>query len=246
MNRTEALSRIKDNLNRLEARIQAACQRVGRNRSDVLLVAVTKYVSPETASLLLDLGIRDLGESRPQELWHKAAALPKDTRWHMIGHLQRNKIERTLPLVTLIHSVDSERLLAALSKESERIGRPTNVLLEVNLSREPNKTGFAANSVPLSQPAEAWPFPGVNPLGLMTMAAATDEPEKARATFAELRGLRDRIRAMATGVRSSFRELSMGMTHDFEVAIEEGATMVRIGSALFEGLIEEESEPSPP
>jgi PLP dependent protein len=238
MNRTEAKSRLKDNLDAIEARIQAACQRSGRVRDSVLLIAVTKYVDCETAALLPELGVRDLGESRPQELWRKAGELPKEIHWHLIGHLQRNKIEQTLPLVALIHSVDSERLLAAISAEAEKMRRPVDVLLEVNLSREANKHGFDPDQVPLSQPDAKWPYPSVHPLGLMTMAAASDFPEQSRPVFAGLRRMRDVIQSF--GDRGYVRELSMGMTHDFEIAIEEGATMVRIGSALFEGIIDEE------
>jgi PLP dependent protein len=241
MNRAEARSRLKDNLDAVEARIQNACRRAGRARDSVLLIAVTKYVDCETAALLPEFGVLNLGESRPQELWRKAAELPKDIFWHLIGHLQRNKIERTLPLAALIHSVDSDRLLEAISTEAQKTHRTVNVLLEVNLSREQNKTGFDAKSVPLANASDEWRFPGVNPLGLMTMAAAADDPEQSRATFAELRALRDRIRLTTPSVR----ELSMGMTHDFEVAIEEGATMARIGSALFEGIIETDGEQHP-
>src|SRR5262245_63720223 len=114
----------------VERRLQAACDRAGRRRSEVTLVAVTKTVPAEVAALLPELGVRDLGESRPQELWRKAAALPKDVRWHLVGHLQRNKVERTVPLVAMIQSVDSERLLKTLSDEGERIHHWVDVLLE--------------------------------------------------------------------------------------------------------------------
>jgi PLP dependent protein len=242
MNLAEAKSRLKDNLAAVEARIQTACQRAGRPRDSVLLIAVTKYVSSKFAGLLPELGVHDLGESRPQELWRKAAELPNDIRWHLIGHLQRNKIERTLPLTTLIHSIDSERLLAAIYEEAQKTQRSVNVLLEVNLSHEANKTGFEADHVPMADSSYDWRFSNVHPLGLMTMAAAAENLDQSRATFAELRELRNRIRSKAPSVR----ELSMGMTRDFEVAIAEGATMVRIGSALFEGVLDESAEPSHP
>jgi len=229
-------SRLADNLRAVEARVVAACARVQRAREEVTLIAVTKYVTPETAALLPELGVRHLGESRPQELWKKAEALPKDVYWHFVGHLQRNKVEKTLPLVAVIHSVDSERLLATLSAEGEKLRRPVDVLLEVNLSREPNKHGFAPDRMPLLQPDDPWPYPGVFPLGLMTMAAETENPEAARATFAELRNLAAQIRGRRGKIGGLVKELSMGMTGDFEIAIEEGATMVRIGSALFEGI----------
>ena len=186
--------------------------------------------------MLAELGVRDLGESRPQELWRKAAALPA-VRWHLIGHLQRNKIERTLPLVHCIHSVDSLRLLAALEEEAARTGRTVDVLLEVNASREANKQGFAPEDLPGLAPALA-ALKRVRVTGLMTMAAYEEDPERCRPTFVLLRELRDRLRT-AVGSAQPLTELSMGMTNDFEVAVEEGATLVRIGTALFEGLTEE-------
>src|SRR5206468_4815898 len=131
----------------VEVRIRAACARAGRPRGDVTLVAVTKYVGPEIAALLPEFGVFDLGESRPQELWRKAEALPKEVRWHLVGHLQRNKIEKTLPLVHMVHSVDSVRLLDAMEKEASRWTRKISVLLEVNASREPNKLGFVPDQV---------------------------------------------------------------------------------------------------
>jgi pyridoxal phosphate enzyme (YggS family) len=219
--------RLRDNLAAVEERVQLACRRCNRSRADVTLVAVTKSVGADVAALLPELGVRALGESRPQELARKAAALSKEIRWHLIGHLQRNKVELVVPIACLIHSVDSRRLLEKLSIEGERIGRPVDVLLEVNLSREKSKHGFSPDDIPLNE--SPWPYPAVHALGLMTMAANVADPEQARATFAELRQLRDRI-------GTDLRELSMGMTNDFEVAIEEGATYIRIGSALFEGL----------
>ncbi len=239
MNATEIRSRLADNLAAVEARIAAACARARRKRDEVTLIAVTKYVDIDVATMLPELGLRDLGESRPQELWRKAAALPKDIRWHLVGHLQRNKVERTLPLVHLIHSVDSERLLAAISEDSDRQKRATLVLIEVNLSREPAKHGFPPEEQRLIDLLMSWPYPCLEPQGLMTMAAESDAPEAYRRTFAQLRALRDHIRAEGRDWMGLFRDLSMGMTNDFEVAIEEGATMVRIGSALFEGLMKQ-------
>jgi pyridoxal phosphate enzyme (YggS family) len=215
----------------VEARLAAACARAGRRRDEVRLVAVTKTVSPAVAAVLVDLGVTDLGESRPQELWRKAAVLPPTVRWHLIGHLQRNKVERTLPLVAVIHSVDSLRLLDALEAAADR---PLPVLLEVNASREASKHGFAPEEVPALAGRVAG-LARVRVTGLMTMAAPAECPKAARPTFAELRRLRDRLNADLPPERR-LTELSMGMSGDFEVAIEEGATMVRLGSVLFEGL----------
>jgi pyridoxal phosphate enzyme (YggS family) len=217
-------------LGAVEQRLTAACRRAGRRRQEVTLVAVTKTVSVEVAAALVDLGVCDLGESRPQELWRKAAALPRAIRWHLIGHLQRNKVERTLPLTYRIHSVDSERLLEAI----ESLGRPVEVLLEVNCSGEASKHGFAPEQVSGLAPALN-ALRSVRVVGLMTMAAPEEDPERCRPTFVRLRQLRDQLRE-AVQPAHSLAELSMGMSNDFEVAIEEGATCVRLGSVLFEGL----------
>ncbi|MEO2088095.1 MAG: YggS family pyridoxal phosphate-dependent enzyme, partial [Gemmataceae bacterium] len=202
-----------------------------RVRPDVTLVAVTKTVSPDVAAALPELGVFDLGESRPQELWRKSAVLPS-IRWHLIGHLQRNKIDRTIPLVSLVHSVDSERLLAALHEFGLNRGSPVPVLLEVNCSREAAKGGFAPDAVPALADT-LMSLAGVRVDGLMTMAAYHDDPELCRPAFAELRAIRNDLRTR-TGL--PLPHLSMGMSHDFEVAVEEGATFVRVGSTLFEGL----------
>jgi pyridoxal phosphate enzyme (YggS family) len=227
-------SRLETNLRAVEERIAATCARAGRPRSDVTLVAVTKTVASEVVRWLYDMGVRDFGESRPQQLWEKAAESPAEIRWHLIGHLQRNKVARTLPLVTLIHSVDSRRLLEAIEAEATRQELVCDVLLEFNLSREPNKSGFAPEDA--AEVAESLgTLRSVRVRGLMTMAAMTDDPRQARPVFAELRGLRDEMQ-LRLGSRHRLEHLSMGMTQDFEVAIEEGATLVRIGSALFEGV----------
>ncbi len=214
-------------LRAVEERIVAACARAGRNRIDVTLIAVTKTVSPAVAARLPELGVTDLSESRPQELWKKAAAVPA-ARWHLIGHLQRNKIDKTVPLVSLVHSADSERVLDALAAFGVSRGDPVPVLLEVNCSREANKGGFAPDALPAVATR-----PGIRVEGLMTMAAYHDDPQACRPTFVELRTLRDRLRG-ESGL--PLPHLSMGMSNDFEVAIEEGATFVRLGSVLFEGV----------
>ena len=218
-------------LRAVEGRIAAACARAGRSRADVTLVAVTKTVAPEVAALLPALGVPDLGESRPQALWAKATAIPA-VRWHLIGHLQRNKIDKTIPLVTLVHSADSERVLDALGEFGAKRGTPVPVLLEVNCSREASKGGFAPDALSALAATLAGRA-GLRVDGLMTMAAHADDVEQCRPTFADLRTLRDRLRA-DTGL--PLPHLSMGMSDDFEVAIEEGATHVRLGSVLFAGL----------
>jgi len=224
---------IEERLAEVERRIGEACRRAGRARSEVTLVAVTKTVSIDIARALHDIGVADLGESRPQELWRKAADLPPSVRWHMIGHLQRNKVERTLPVAQLIHSVDSVRLLDEIEQEARKQNRDVTVLLEINASREAAKHGFAPESV-----SEVLPRLGglerVRVAGLMTMAALEADPEQCRPAFALVRELRDRL-APQIAPPHSMQHLSMGMSNDFEVAIEEGATLVRLGTVLFEG-----------
>jgi pyridoxal phosphate enzyme (YggS family) len=215
------VQKLRANLAAVEERIGKACARAGRRRSEVTLVAVTKAVSAEAAGLLPELGVFDLGENRPQELWRKAEALPREIRWHLIGHLQRNKIDRTLPLVQMVHAVDSVRLLHALEAEAIVQQREVAVLLEVNASGEASKQGFAPAELP-----DLSALKQVRVGGLMTMAAL-QEPQACRPTFVRLRELRDRLGLV---------HLSMGMSNDFEIAIEEGATFIRLGTVLFDGV----------
>jgi pyridoxal phosphate enzyme (YggS family) len=221
---------------RLEAirtRVQAACGRVGRSPESVTLIGVTKTVGHEVAQALVDLGVADLGENRPQELWRKSD-LVSGARWHVIGHLQRNKVERTVGLSSLIHSVDSERLLEAIETEAKRIGKQTAVLLEVNCSGEEAKHGFTPEAV-LAFTSNLKPLHFVRIEGLMTMAALADDPEAARPAFRRLAGLRKELRQVL-GDQHPLNQLSMGMSGDFEVAIEEGATHIRLGTVLVGGL----------
>jgi PLP dependent protein len=228
--------RIAENVQQVRARIAAAASRSGRASSEIRLVAVTKYVGPAEARSLLAAGCADLGESRPQELWGKAAELADvPVRWHLIGHLQRNKLARTLPLVSLIHSGDSLRLLETIHAETmHRDAAPAPLLLEVNISGDATKHGFAPSELePLGE--ALLDMHGIEVRGLMGMASREGDLDDARREFAQLRQLRDRLKAVWGG-RWDLHELSMGMSGDYEVAIEEGATLVRVGSALFEGL----------
>lgn len=230
------LARLADNLAAVRARIAAAAQASGRVPEAVRLVAATKYVSAEVTRAMVDAGCRDLGESRPQALWAKADALADspEIRWHLIGHLQRNKVERTLPVAALVHSVDSLRLAQAIDEAAARRGVPTAVLLEVNVSGEEAKHGFTpAGLEEQLDPIAA--LPHLELRGLMAMAGREDLDHDPRREFALLRTLRDRL-APRLPRPAEFAELSMGMSGDFEVAILEGATLVRVGSALFEGI----------
>jgi len=230
-------TRLGENLACVGDRIAAAAHRSGRQPSDITLVAVTKYVDANIVPHLVTVGCTDLGESRPQELWSKAESLTDSpVHWHLIGHLQRNKVERTLPLVSLIHSVDSLRLANAMHESAAKSQRRTGALIEVNVSGDTAKHGFAPRGIEPLLPKLA----GLNQIefrGLMCMASPEGDLEAARRQFAELRRLRDHLRSVAPP-NTDFNELSMGMSGDFEIAIEEGATIVRIGSALFEGIIQ--------
>lgn len=230
--------RLRRNLAGVSAAIGAACARAGRDPAGVRLVAVTKYVDAPTARLLHELGCHDLGESRPQSLWEKAAALADVTpapRWHLVGHLQRNKLRRTLPVLGLLHSLDSRRLLDALESEAEAAGLVCEALVEVNLAADPGRTGLAPDAT-RELVAVAAGMRHVRVRGLMGMAAVPDgRADSARRDFARLRDLRDRLVAELPAV-GGLPELSMGMSGDYAEAILEGATLVRIGSALFEGV----------
>jgi pyridoxal phosphate enzyme (YggS family) len=227
-------SRIAGNYRDVQHRIDVACQQAGRSSSDVKLVAVTKYAKVEWVQKLIKQGVCDLGESRPQQLLGRAELFPNKVRWHLIGHLQRNKARRILPLVSLIHSVDTFRLLSTLDRLAEELELRPRVLLEVNMSGEPAKHGFSQQEL-----VENWK----NVLecrhlqidGLMTMAALTEDVEETRPVFYGLREFRDSLVDLSPS-SVPLIELSMGMSRDFEMAIEEGATILRIGSRLFEGL----------
>jgi pyridoxal phosphate enzyme (YggS family) len=215
----------------------AAATRAGRAHG-ARLVAVTKYVEPEIARLLVtECGVTELAENRPQELWRKADALAelKGVSWHLIGHLQRNKVKRTLPLVASIDSVDSLRLSEEISREAVAQQLLADVLVELNVSGEATKHGLAPDQLgPLLE--EVAKLPRLCVLGLMTMAGLEGGPEKSRRDFATLRQIKERFPEIYAP-NITFIELSMGMSGDFEIAIEEGATMVRVGSALFEGIV---------
>lgn len=223
------------NLVAVRRRIEAACLRSGRPGAAVRLVAVTKYAEPTWIRELVGLGQLDLGESRPQQLAVRAGEFSSDVRWHLIGHLQRNKAALVLPHTTLIHSVDSMRLLEQLEKDARTLGLQRDVLLEINVSGEASKDGFTPNAV-RDLTGRLGELKFIRPLGLMTMAPLLDDPEGARSCFRQLRELRDELQ-QRSGL--PLPELSMGMSGDFEPAVEEGATLVRIGSSLFEGLASE-------
>ncbi|MGI8977764.1 MAG: YggS family pyridoxal phosphate-dependent enzyme [Pirellulaceae bacterium] len=222
------------NLARVRQQIAEAAVRSGRGAEDIGLVGVTKYVDIAATRTLFEAGLHDLAESRPQELWRKAEALQAlPVRWHAIGHLQRNKVERTLPLISLLHSGDSLQLLEAVSAAAVKQDRVVATLLEVNISGDAAKHGFAPHVLRSSLSTIA-ALPGIQVCGLMTMASLEGGNDRARRDFASLRELRNEL-LVDCPPHVELQELSMGMTSDFVEAIEEGATIVRVGSALFEG-----------
>jgi pyridoxal phosphate enzyme (YggS family) len=227
---------IRENLVRVREKIQAAAVRSGRRVDEIRLVGVTKYVEPEIARVLVEAGVTDLGESRPQELWRKGEALADlPIQWHMIGHLQRNKVKRTLETKPVIHSVDNLRLLGEIDAQAGNSGLPAvKVLLEINISGDAAKHGLRADEIEPLLP-EIAKLSHVSVVGLMAMSGLESTPDERRREFAALRELRDKLRPNCPP-NVVLNELSMGMSDDFEIAIEEGATLVRVGSALFEGL----------
>ncbi|MDZ4783642.1 MAG: YggS family pyridoxal phosphate-dependent enzyme [Planctomycetia bacterium] len=229
----DSSARLKQNLDEVQERIAAAAQRSGRRAAEITLIGVTKYVSDALTRQLFDFGCHDLGESRPQSLWGKAEDIP-GARWHLIGHLQRNKVRRTLPYLALLQSLDSIALAQGVSTEAVAIGRRIPALLEVKIAADVTKHGFPPVEVRAAMETIA-ALPGIELRGLMTMASLEGGVDAARRDFAALRQLRDALLPdCPAGV--SLNELSMGMSGDYEIAIEEGATMIRVGSALFEGL----------
>lgn len=222
---------MKEKLENVEERIRAACERAGRNRSEVTLIAVSKTKPVEKLREAYDLGVRVFGENKVQELVDKYGALPEDIHWHMIGHLQRNKVKYIIDKAELIHSVDSLRLAETIEKEAEKHNITANILIEVNVAREESKFGVMPEELDEIVEKIAG-FNHLNVKGLMTIAPYVENPEENRAVFARLRKLSVDI-ASKNVDNMNMSILSMGMTNDYEVAVEEGATMVRVGTGIF-------------
>ena len=222
---------VTENLHAVETRVQAACRRAGRAREEVTLIAVSKTKPIDMLEEVYADGTRDFGENKVQEMMDKYAVLPQDIRWHMIGHLQRNKVKYLIGKAALIHSVDSLRLAQEISRLSVKNGVTTDILIEVNIAGEESKFG-TGRSEAVELVEEAAKLPGIRICGLMTIAPYVDDPEDNRPYFKELKKLSVDIAAKnIDNVRVDI--LSMGMTGDFEVAIEEGATHVRVGTGIF-------------
>jgi pyridoxal phosphate enzyme (YggS family) len=250
-------SPLAEKINEVKDRIAKAAAKAKREPSEVTLIAVTKTAAPEQIREALALGVGDLGESRVQVLQQRAAQVneffarkqahggagteegwPAKLRWHMIGHLQRNKIKAILPLVSVIHSIDSLRLAEELDAQAAKLDRKVPVLMQVNASEEPQKFGVAVGAaVHLAEQIDS--MPNLQIVGLMTMAELEGGEKAVRQTFARTREVFEEMKWHKLG-GANLRHLSMGMSHDFELAIQEGATMVRIGTLLFGGKVADE------
>ena len=222
---------VKENLAEVEQKILEACKKSGRSRDEVTLIAVSKTKPVSMIEEAMEAGIREFGENKPQEMKEKYEILPKDLHWHMIGHLQLNKVKYVVPRACMIHSVDSLRLAEKISAEAEKNHLVMPVLIEVNVTEEDTKFG-----VKLSEAEDlirqAAVLPGISIQGLMTIAPFVENAEENRGVFQKLRKLSVDIRSKNID-NVTMCNLSMGMTGDYQVAIEEGATMVRVGTGIF-------------
>ncbi len=226
-----AIERLSVNLRRILERLEAASARAHRPAGSVRLLAVTKSADAGMVEALARLGVADVGENRVKDAIEKAAAVRERVRWHLIGHLQTNKVRKALGLFEVIHSIDSVHLARAVDVEALARGVEPSVMLEVNMSGEASKGGFSPDALRERLPSLLSSLRAIRPIGLMTMAKVSEDPEASRPVFRALRELRDSLAGIAP-----LPELSMGMTQDYGVAVEEGATWVRIGSALYEGI----------
>jgi pyridoxal phosphate enzyme (YggS family) len=240
------MAKIAERVRQVQDTIAAACARAGREPADITLVVVTKSVEIEQIQEVVRLGLNHLGENRIQQLKKVSSqvtefleqqcddpAFPKEVHWHMIGHLQRNKVRQILPVVSLIHSVDTLRLAEEINNSAAKLDSRPRVLLQVNTSNEPQKYGVPVGAAThLAEQIET--LPHLRLIGLMTMAPLTRNTDVIRACFTRARELYCEMRGEKI-VGSQFTELSMGMSSDYEIAIEEGATILRIGSAIFAG-----------
>lgn len=222
---------LKENYDAVQENIKAACDKAGRLREDVQLIAVSKTKPVSMLEEIYDHGCRDFGENKVQELVEKYETMPKDIRWHMIGHLQRNKVKYIVDKVYLIHSVDSLRLAEEISKEAVKKQVNVNILIEVNIAQEETKFGLAREETPALVEAVS-KLPGISVKGLMTIAPYVENPEENRQYFQKLKQLSvDIMHKNIDNVCMSI--LSMGMSGDYMVAAEEGATYVRVGTGIF-------------
>jgi pyridoxal phosphate enzyme (YggS family) len=232
------MTSIAEKIRQVNDNIAAACARAGREVGEITLVIVTKSATPEQIKEVVDLGYLDLGENRAQQLKKiaedlapPAIKISQKINWHMIGHLQRNKVRMVLPLVTMVHSVDTLRLAEEINMAAAKLQTKTRILLQVNAGEEPQKYGAPVGAaIHLAEQFET--MPNIQLCGLMTLGPLTHDTAAIRACFTRMRELFLEIRSSRV-VGPHFNQLSMGMSHDYQIAIEEGATILRIGSAIF-------------
>lgn len=222
---------IRTQLQDVQRRIEEACRRAGRNTEEVTLIAVSKTKPLTLLKEAYDCGVRQFGENKVQEIMDKAPKMPQDAQFHMIGHLQRNKVKQVLKHAVLIHSVDSIRLAEQIQAEAAKAGKIQDILLEVNVAREESKTGFMLEEV-LEAVYAIHRFPNVSIRGLMTIAPFVEKSGENRPIFKKLYKLSVDIKSKNID-NTTMGVLSMGMTGDYEAAIEEGATMIRVGTGIF-------------
>ena len=222
---------LKENLTQVQNNIAAACQKAGRDLNDVTLIAVSKTKPIEMLQEVYDEGIRTFGENKVQEMMDKEGIMPKDIKWHMIGHLQRNKVKYLMGKTALIHSVDSLRLAEEISNQSVKHQVETDILVEVNIAEEESKFGITKEEA-IQLVTDISKLPNIHIKGLMTIAPFVDDPEDNRKYFKEIKQLSVDIKNKNID-NVSMEILSMGMTGDYMVAIEEGATLVRVGTGIF-------------
>ena len=222
---------LKDNFETVKKNVAAACKRAGRDRSEVTLIAVSKTKPVEMLREVYDAGARDFGENKVQEICEKYDQLPSDIKWHMIGHLQRNKVKQVIDKAALIHSVDSYRLAQEISVQAQKKGLTIPILVEVNIAGEESKFGISAEDT-IQLVEEISVLPNLKIQGLMTIAPYVVDAEENRLYFRQIKQLSVDIKNKNID-NVSMDILSMGMTGDYEVAIEEGATMVRVGTGIF-------------
>lgn len=225
------MNTIRDHLNEVRKNIQKACEKAGRSPQEVTLIAVSKTKPLFMLEEAYEAGARDFGENKVQEILEKHPKMPEDARFHMIGHLQRNKVKQVLPHAVLIHSVDSYRLAEQISQEAGKLGITAKILLEVNVAKEESKFGMMPEDVE-EMAGQIAALPHLQIEGLMTIAPFVDDPEKNRPVFRKLYQLSVDIKKKNID-NVNMGVLSMGMTGDYQVAVEEGSTMIRVGTGIF-------------
>jgi len=225
------LQDIRDNIDNISRSIREVCEKAGRNPEDITLIAVTKTIAPERINYAIGCGIQDIGENKVQEVMSKYENIEGNVNWHLIGHLQTNKVKYIIDKVALIHSVDSLDLAEEIDKRAKKAGIVKDVLVQVNVAQEDTKFGIEYKDTEVFM-RQLSKLEGVRVKGLMTIAPYSEDPEQVRPVFRQLKEMYDTL--VAAGIDNiDMKYLSMGMTNDYKVAIEEGSNMVRIGTGIF-------------